>query len=45
MSLFQKQTGDIVELIQAGIDEIGKYKNNYTEVTKSNNMNDRHWSA
>lgn len=28
MSLFQKQTGDIVELTQAGIDEIGKYKNN-----------------
>ena len=45
MSLFQKQTGDIVELIQAGIDEIGKYKNNYTEVTKPNNMDDRHWSA
>ena len=45
MSLFQKQTGDIVELTQAGVDEIGKYKNNYTEVTKPNNMDERHWSA
>ena len=32
MSLFQKQTGDIVELTQAGVDEIGKYKNKYTSL-------------
>lgn len=45
MSLFQQKNGDIVELTQAGIEEINKYPNNYSEVTKPIGAKERTWTG
>lgn len=45
MSLYQKQTGDIVELTDAGLEVINQHKNNYAESTKPIPASERDWSA
>lgn len=42
---FQKQIGDIVELTADGVQEIKQHKNNYTKLTRPNNLKDRTWNA
>lgn len=45
MSIYQKQTGDIVELTPEGMEEIQKHKNNYADSTKPVAEKDRKWTA
>lgn len=45
MAVFQKQTGDIVELTPQGMEEIQKHKNNYADSTKPLSGKERTWSA
>ncbi len=45
MSTFQTRNGDIVELTEAGIEEIQNYKNNYTDVTKPISKKERTWTT
>ena len=45
MSAFQVQDGDIVELTAAGVEEIQKHKNNYTDVTKPIGKKERTWGT
>lgn len=45
MMQYQKNINGIHDLTQQGIDEISKYKNNYTNETKQITSNNRDWST
>lgn len=45
MNVYQKQSGDVVELTAAGMEAIKGHKNNYAETTRPLVMEERKWSA
>lgn len=42
---YQRQNGDTVELTPAGLEEIGRHKNNYADATKPLTLGQRKWTA